>query len=534
MGSINSQAREIEEISEGAIWNTADGDVALTSAAKLNSKATDGTTYEEYVPVKSQGMSSVNITIGMFFNGTMNNRTNTDQRTGTKEHPGPTKYYQHTDSYDNDYSNVARMEPYYTEQDKDNNHRFSIYIEGIGTRNLGNDSSSVTDHDGGAMGAGSTGIRGKVYNGCKKIEEYISKKVKVKYIDTLTFDVFGFSRGAAAARNFIYEATRADTIDADLGDSNADGGDQFYVTLTAHNPGYGYLGYFLRNKGYDIGKVVIRFVGLFESVSSYSPHTIKNTDFDDDVAELHLDAVNKAARIIHLTATDEHRKNFSLTNIYSAGSKGTTLVFPGVHSDIGGSYPDNLNEVVEELAKGSEKELKELKGWLVGQGWYKDKELTFYNDWGKEMRGTRTLYQHYSYIFLHMMGKFSVNTTGGVLIQDQIEMKYKIAEHPLIEWFKKRLYQYAFGDRVKPVVFKYYQQVHDQYKNAHTQAERNAYQAELNEQANLRMLRNRYLHWSSNTDGSVTPNEPRLVDGKYEREIIDDRIIVKHKNGTYR
>ena len=62
------------------------------------------------------------------------------------------------------------------------------------------------------------------------------------------------------------------------------------------------------------------------------------------MVELSLNNIGAAANVVHYVAENEHRENFSLTNTHV----GVTKVFPGVHSDIGGSYNDGL-EIVEEI-----------------------------------------------------------------------------------------------------------------------------------------------------------------------------------------
>ncbi len=59
---------------------------------------------------------------------------------------------------------------------------------------------------------------------------------------------------------------------------------------------------------------------------------------------LKLNAIQHAKDVVHLTAADEHRKKFSLTDIRSAGGKGREICLPGVHADIGGSYRDGPGE----------------------------------------------------------------------------------------------------------------------------------------------------------------------------------------------
>ena len=139
----------------------------------------------------------LDITLGMFFDGTLNNKTNTIERREKtdaykKKGGNPTD----NNSYNNDWSNVARLWDNY---DKN----FGVYIEGIGTEDKEKDSML-----GYAFGTGSTGIRGKVRKGCEEIVKKVKNIKNAKKADkiaVLTFDVFGFSRGAAAARNFVHE-----------------------------------------------------------------------------------------------------------------------------------------------------------------------------------------------------------------------------------------------------------------------------------------------------------------------------------------
>lgn len=102
-------------------------------------------------------------------------------------------------SFSNDYSNVARMWTCCKE-------KYKIYVEGMGSSKLDKD-----DDDGFAFGAGSkSGIRARVREGCEKLAEKIGKEKTKKENETkkltqITLDVFGFSRGAASARNFVAE-----------------------------------------------------------------------------------------------------------------------------------------------------------------------------------------------------------------------------------------------------------------------------------------------------------------------------------------
>ena len=94
--------------------------------------------------------------------------------------------------------------------------------------------------------------------------------------------------------------------------------------------------------------IIIRFAGLFDTVSSYGLCLSK----EKDTELFGLDAVRLAKNTLHLVAADEHRYFFPLVNIKSAGFN--EKVFPGVHSDIGGSYVDGDDEFKKGLAMGSE------------------------------------------------------------------------------------------------------------------------------------------------------------------------------------
>ena len=105
----------------------------------------------------------------------------------------------------NDYTNVARMW-----KCCDDNYR--IYIEGIGTLDKQKDID-----DGFRFGAGETGIRGKVRRGCYELAMKIKSRLpkETNELVEITLDVFGFSRGAAAARNFLYEINVPNKRDKD-------------------------------------------------------------------------------------------------------------------------------------------------------------------------------------------------------------------------------------------------------------------------------------------------------------------------------
>ena len=228
----------------------------------------------------------------------------------------------------NDVTNVWKLNDQYLFGAKTLSAR--AYISGIGTRDPvpGKDGSVVYRSDDTFtqgldldLGGENTSIIGKVMLACEvKIPEGIELDLgrvlpKIDCIHCIEIDVFGFSRGAAAARHFV------NVIDQKA--------DHPLVKAIANNPN-------IRLKeGFDWasrGDVRFTFVGLFDTVvSSYNSRV--NINLKADCAK----------RVVHLTAHDEVRKHFPLSRITDIAGKNiphdfTELALPGAHSDIGGGY----------------------------------------------------------------------------------------------------------------------------------------------------------------------------------------------------
>ncbi|MFJ5359320.1 T6SS phospholipase effector Tle1-like catalytic domain-containing protein, partial [Pectobacterium sp. CHL-2024] len=233
-----------------------------------------------------------------------------------------------SDSAANDKTNVWKL----YEQFKVGGETLSAhaYISGIGTRDpvAGKEGTEYRsdnmltkglDLD---FGSENTSIVGKVNQACEQsIVQAIDDDLKealsnIDCIHRIVFDVFGFSRGAAAARHFV------NVIDQKA--------DHPLVQAIANTST-------IRLKaGFDWASrddVRITFVGIFDTVAS-SYHPSLNIRLQDDCAE----------RVVHLTALDEVRKHFPLTRITptaigtSIPAHFTELALPGAHSDIGGGY----------------------------------------------------------------------------------------------------------------------------------------------------------------------------------------------------
>jgi hypothetical protein len=256
------------------------------------------------------------------------------------------------------------------------------------------------------------------------------------------------------------------------------------------------LGYYLAKNKIKVDLVKVRFLGLFDTVSSYSASFSPTPDFDNDTTEIPLNNLAKAKTVLHFTAADEHRNNFSLTKTRVGKEK----EFPGVHSDVGGSYNDGI-EVVEVIEKNFKDDLEKLSEKLVNEFWYLEKQLDISLFGPKhELKGKRKLSKNYSYIPLHFMAEAAIVQKVPFKIEKIEVKKYSIAKDAVLMRVKKRLRKYVFGD-AKPYTFKWYGAIHEKYKGVKAGDKlHDAYQQELQEQNDLRKLRNQYLHWSADND----------------------------------
>ena len=178
--------------------------------------------------------------------------------------------------------------------------------------------------------------------------------------------------------------------------------------------------------------IEIKFVGLFDTVSSVG----YGLGFGSNVQELGLDLGGVPKKVVHLTAANEYRENFSLTDITSSLGVGYELTLPGVHSNIGGSYGEQEDEV------------RKLHLWerdaLIAQGWYTEEEAPvhedpIYDEYGQQTgthkwaMGTRKgLDQQYQFIPLRIMAENACKLSMDLEALAGDYAKYAIAAtHPL-------------------------------------------------------------------------------------------------------
>lgn len=509
--------------------------------------------YTPPAPPKGQ----IDIRIGVFFDGTQNNRSNT-RAAGNEPGYKPTdeekkKYNKYSnkddDSYVNDLSNVARKEYWYKKNDDE--YVGKIYIEGIGTQDLKEDSDDVTEHLGVAFGAGQLGIRAKVRKGCEEVIKKVIELKKDKQVNSLTLDVFGFSRGAAAARNFVYEINKskyspgsyvAPVQGAKPIPTDSDG----YYTELKEFPARGHLGLQLQEKNLKITTITVRFLGLYDTVSSYDPTADNKTispDFTNDVGELNLNTL-KARKIIHFCASDEHRANFMLTLTRNAG--GIDFFLPGVHSDVGGCYTHNMKELDRQIMdldntwgdglsdSDYDKILNADLDYLIEQGWFKSGEVVRPNSWHETHINRKGISNRYSFIPLHLLAELVNENYPSTIDFQQIEKNYKIPNgsedkyYPLdLTKVKSRLKEYLNGSKPKMMYYsnkeiEYFR--NNQLKQKKMTVER--FNTIVNDHNILIDLRNRYLHWNSRF-GEIG-YLPNYTLDKKNLKVIRSRKIAPH------
>lgn len=454
-----------------------------------------------FVPPKEDDKETNDVYMGVFFDGTSNNRENIEGR--RKDPTLKDTYASNKDgsnaSYGNDNTNVDRLEKAYL---RDNaSHYYSVYVEGIGTKNPKKNDDGTLDYYGDftrgqGYGTGETGLFEKVEKGCFDIATKLQEKDEIS-IATLYLDVFGFSRGAAAARIFVNELTKKK------------------VSNDKKSYQYGYLGKAFKELGYKTNplRIKVRFLGIYDTVSSYGSNVFD--DIDKDKVPLKIPNVGFT---VHLTAEDEYRENFPLTNIASAGINSIELALPGCHSDIGGGYKNKANEII--ILTEIRSKIEEEKKHVIEQGWFKLEQLEelpsllpYY------LKGTRTLSNKYSFVMLHLMAEFGKR-------KYKIPWKYKILDKdyiipkPLIG-IKERIDAYAFDNKPKLKFYTNKKIESKRKKEWKNQEEIDDFNTMVADYYLLPTLRNQYLHCSANMDGvGMEPQQDDLGNIIRKRKVI--------------
>ena len=450
-------------------------------------------------------VETIKIRFSVFFDGTLNNKTNIDQRllsapdnklteeerkaavelkqkTSTKDQRKATTLYKkhgakkedEENSYEGYYTNVAIMEKY-VEDSAEYQLNLQTYIEGTGTLDKAGDKTS-----GYAFAIWKTGIPAKVKKGVANVitlvkDNHTDKEV---IIEKITLDVFGFSRGAAAARHFIHKA--------------------LFGEKSLQNQLIDELNYKVQPKA-----VKVNFVGLYDTVSTYGVLKTALGIGSSNTISLNLDAIVHAKQVVQLAAADEHREYFSLTNIRSARSNGREIFLPGVHSDIGGGYRDAGSEkqvIYEDYGYSLDDAKREIDD-QIASGRYKKDEIFLEHTLGYEgdegddnsliRVDKKNISNKYSRIPLHLM--------AGCARDSKIKLKRKLES---VEKIPSEL------NNVKQKIDNYVAKT-KKSKASHWHH---------NDEAWLRDLRHDYFHFSARYS---TGHTPRYNRGKRVRLTID-------------
>jgi putative rhs element vgr protein len=428
-------------IVKGKITERVKGDISIYSASNIIETSLQSiveTGKEKGIsfgqpskPPEYQPENTITLYIGMFFDGTGNNRFNSESLYYTKvkgnndrikssEIPTQLSFtltpekikekdiskinISNRDSYWNPYSNIVKLHDLYKEKSetdlrtKKNKYTLKQYVEGIGTEKYKEDSVG-----GSSVGRGDTGIIAKVERGIKDlVKEKIAPLPKDKKIYKIVFDVFGFSRGAAAARHFCnevkkpaYYVTRTKRDPYDKYDRNAriltDEKD-----LVKHAGGI--LGAELNKIGlkpYEetYNNIEIRFLGLFDTVVSdlvvkenigykiapfFNGIPIIAQEYLEDI-KTNISGLG-IKKVFQIRANDEWRANFA----YTPTEDGYTLYMLGAHSDIGGGYAelDKYTSILGffDATKGGEeifKQQEKIQKYFIDNNYCKENEIWF-------------------------------------------------------------------------------------------------------------------------------------------------------------
>jgi hypothetical protein len=248
------------------------------------------------------------VRIGIFFDGTGNNMS---KDIGTQSTTNVAKLWT---IYKHDESKLARA-----------------YYHGVGSE------GGLDAFFGGAFGAGG---KFRIARHIEIVSEFFTRDTNGVAPDKI-IDVYGFSRGAALARDFINEVRNRGVPDKTQPPEGWLWEDRGPDMPQERVPVYP------RIRGIRAG-----VMGLFDTVSSFAAGDA-GFDFTVDHSYVH--------KVIHLIAEDEVRSHFSVQSIRGEDAEGPEplpnegtrmieLALPGAHSDVGGGYAPGYQGRDQELA----------------------------------------------------------------------------------------------------------------------------------------------------------------------------------------
>lgn len=274
------------------------------------------------------------VRIGVFFDGTGNNRF--------RDEPHDVPLYSNDPMKDNGRSAVSKIHELYIEHGTSQK---KIYHHGVGTdsyqREHPENTTEYEDHSSFDItgGAGGAGGKGRVDWGLKQLADFFSNHGNHLAVEKL-FDIYGFSRGAAIARDFVssVRTKRIDNLKQPNGHKwteDRDGNVVYVPAYQAHK------------------EPTPMFLGIFDTVASFGLAGFQTSDQLNGY-EMFVDHTF-VRRTIHLIAEDEFRVGFPVTSLFAdPNDEGSwiwtyqppsnyrqTMVeiwYPGAHCDVGGAY----------------------------------------------------------------------------------------------------------------------------------------------------------------------------------------------------
>lgn len=526
---------------KGDQLNFSKGDIVQNSAQTVNQNGLEtGVSYNKAQEVNPNDtpINIIEVSLNLFFDGTQNNKTNTQLGIDYK------KSNHKDDSYTNDFSNVARG---FDAINPEAVNQVAEYIEGIGTEDEESESIIFTtkpNNRGIPLGTGPRGVKAKVTKGCVKgaeaVKKYAGKDINLKV------NVFGFSRGSAAARHFLHIANAPCEVLKGMNNTGMALGP--FEGLGERIPvkqddelilRHGYFGACLiANKVIPL-KIIFNFVGLYDTVASYGiDHRGKElagvSIIDNDTKQLGLDAVSKSLFVLQIASDDEYRDNFDLTNINSTGVKGLQFTLPGVHSDIGGCYVNNAEEKVDIFQEVGNYGFKveAFREILKFEGWYANNvQLCIdyekrYSRFGEvkgggtsTLVGTRKLFNTYDKIPLNTMFHYSKQF-------DIIYLDKKVQNSTINDGFLNSVYSQliSYMNACNVLRSNYIPEYNESNSSGDYLSKlKNLSYLDFINIEDLKRLRNEYLHWSASvTAFGLGPKVGEVTNGKERKRNIQN------------
>lgn len=277
------------------------------SAAQMN--AEDAQTLPRAAPTPCATCPQEIVRIGIFFDGTGNNK---EKDVATASATNVAKLW---NVYRHDESKLARA-----------------YYHGVGSSG-----GTLDTIFGGAFGAGG---KSRIERHLQICSEFFTRGTNGEAVEK-RIDLYGFSRGAALARDFANEVKNRGIEDRTRPPER-------YETIYAGEGPPVQIPVYPRVRG-----VKVCFVGVFDTVSSFGmPGNNTDIGYNFTVDDSYI------GKTVHLISEDELRGNFSLQSIRGKDAQGPEPLpancleeaFPGVHSDVGGGYAPDEQGRQPELA----------------------------------------------------------------------------------------------------------------------------------------------------------------------------------------